>query len=246
MYSLVLVITGLSPAADPVEIPPDVTEFQSLDLIMPVRLERPRDVSRVRLFVSVDRGLTWKHFKDAGPNDGRIAFSAPRDDLLVRLQVEMKDGERFIDLRRPIMVPGREGTRIWNDALPLGLCPHDPFRRPSTETRLQGGVRPLAIRTIPFVLPPHGKIKDKVFTPILHRSDDRRYQRKGRFSQYHLSVTSSPPRVRKAQYRLASPAMQEASVREAIVTRPKQSSPRSTPPKTRSTRTAETLAFLSP
>jgi hypothetical protein len=88
---LILAVAGLTP----LELPPDVFVYPSASFRMPVTLDRPPEVARVRFFVSTDRGRTWQHLKDAKPTDEKIAFAAPRDDLYwFALQVENKDGRR--------------------------------------------------------------------------------------------------------------------------------------------------------
>src|SRR5262245_64155729 len=95
MHGLALALLAVASAAPPVELPPDVTEIQTQECRFTLRLGpgRKAEVTQVRLFVSADRGETWKHHKDYKPTDEEMAFRAPRDGVYwFACQVVLKDG----------------------------------------------------------------------------------------------------------------------------------------------------------
>jgi septal ring factor EnvC (AmiA/AmiB activator) len=60
-------------------------------------------IKRVRLFVSEDRGKTWKHENDFKVSDEKATFTARRDGLYYfAIQMVMKDGKRMPDNRRAL------------------------------------------------------------------------------------------------------------------------------------------------
>jgi hypothetical protein len=96
MHGFALAFLGLAFAADPIELPKDVFEMDARELAFPVVCdpERRDKIARIRLYVSEDRGKTWKHHKDCKPTDELLPFTAPRDGLYwFALQVELKDGK---------------------------------------------------------------------------------------------------------------------------------------------------------
>src|SRR5204863_3071072 len=86
---------GLALAAEPIELAKDVWEIQARQLVMALRLDpdRQRKIERIRLFVSEDRGKTWKHTNDYKPTDDRVSFTATEDgQYWFALQTIFKDG----------------------------------------------------------------------------------------------------------------------------------------------------------
>lgn len=63
--------------------------------IIPFEVDpRPEAIDRLRLFVSLDQGKTWKHAKDAKPTDGKFTYTAPKDGLYwFAVQTVLKDGK---------------------------------------------------------------------------------------------------------------------------------------------------------
>jgi hypothetical protein len=97
MHGLALMLLTVTPSLDPAELSRDATEVQSRDFAMPLTLDPDRrdTVKEIRLFVSEDRGKTWKHEKDYKPTDKRVLFSAPRDGVYwFAVQVVSKDGKK--------------------------------------------------------------------------------------------------------------------------------------------------------
>jgi hypothetical protein len=95
MYGFMLAFLGLALAADPIELPKDVAEIQTRDFAMPLRFNANvlAKIEKVRLFVSEDRGKTWKHEKDYKRTDERVTYTAERDgQYWFALQVEFTDG----------------------------------------------------------------------------------------------------------------------------------------------------------
>ncbi len=85
------------PAHDSVELPNDVYEIETRQFAIPIR-SKPDELAKmkkVRLFVSEDRGKSWKHKKDYKPTDKRAIFTAPHDgQYWFAVQVVLKDGNR--------------------------------------------------------------------------------------------------------------------------------------------------------
>jgi hypothetical protein len=71
MHGLTLVFLGLALAADPIELPKDVQEIRAREFAMPLHvvLGLEDGYERVCLFVSDNRGRTWKHDRDYKPTD---------------------------------------------------------------------------------------------------------------------------------------------------------------------------------
>jgi len=84
-------------AAEPIEVPDDVAEVTTRTFAMPIRIapDRRDRIERIRFFVSLDRGKTWKHKQDCKAVDGQVCFKAPKDGVYwFALQVVLKSGKR--------------------------------------------------------------------------------------------------------------------------------------------------------
>jgi hypothetical protein len=97
MHGSALVFLSLALATDPVELQKDVHEIQTrkfaMDLGVPA--DQRGKINQIRLFVSEDRGKTWKHNRDYKPNAKEAIFTAPDDGLYwFSLQVVYKDGKK--------------------------------------------------------------------------------------------------------------------------------------------------------
>ena len=95
MYGVALLFLTFCAGADGAELPKDVIETKYLTFVIPVQVspEGQKEIKTLRIFVSVDRAKTWKHFKDGKPGDKEFTFTAPRDGLYwFAVQVVRKDG----------------------------------------------------------------------------------------------------------------------------------------------------------
>ena len=95
MHGFALAFLGLALGAEPVELPKDVYEIGERRFVMPVKFDPDRlgEIKRVRVYVSEDRGATWKHVKDVKSGDKGVELTAPRDGhYWFALQVVLKDG----------------------------------------------------------------------------------------------------------------------------------------------------------
>jgi hypothetical protein len=86
---------GLAVLVSP-ELPMDVVETQMRQFHIPLQIA-PADramIEKVRLFVSADRGKTWKRVSDCKPTDFSFTFKDGRDfhNYWFALQVHSKDG----------------------------------------------------------------------------------------------------------------------------------------------------------
>ncbi|HEV3257211.1 MAG TPA: hypothetical protein VG013_10050 [Gemmataceae bacterium] len=137
MHGFALVVLGLGLAADPIKLPRDVEEIQTQEFAMPLRFDPDRQgsVRQVRLYVSVDRGKTWRHEKDYKPTDKRVTFSAPRDGLYwFAVQVVLKDGKKepavrdnlapamkvFVNTERKALKPQKSYEELQREVEDLG------------------------------------------------------------------------------------------------------------------------------
>jgi hypothetical protein len=115
MYSAILVINlilPIGPAPRDREI--NETESRRFDIPFVVAEEKRSEFQQVRLFVSRDRGATWKHYQDASSTATRFSVHVPEDGLYwFALQIIDKNGK----------------------ALPASLVPHCKVRvvSPSAE-----------------------------------------------------------------------------------------------------------------
>jgi hypothetical protein len=70
---------GFSLLANP-ELPKDVFQGPSRGFLIPFVVDKDKDkVEKIRLFVSVDLGKTWKRVMDCKPDDNHFKFTADRD-----------------------------------------------------------------------------------------------------------------------------------------------------------------------
>src|SRR5260370_279399 len=97
MHGFALLFIGLALAGDPIELPKDVFEVQARAFDIPIQVNPNRrdTIERIRLFVSVDRGKTWKHAQDCQPTDEQVSFTAPKDGLYwFAVQTVLKDNKK--------------------------------------------------------------------------------------------------------------------------------------------------------
>ncbi|HEX3315370.1 MAG TPA: hypothetical protein VHR72_10790 [Gemmataceae bacterium] len=94
MTGLSFALLALFAAAEPADAPTDVVVLRSRNFAMPMSwTQRAEHYQLVRLFVSDDRGVSWKRVSDHKPGDARAPFKADRDgDFWFALQVQRKDG----------------------------------------------------------------------------------------------------------------------------------------------------------
>jgi hypothetical protein len=95
-YNLFTLHRLKTPASDPAELPKDVVVIETPQFAMPIEYSGPEQakIETTRLFVSEDRGKSWKHMADYKPNDKRANFSAPHDgQYWFALQMVLKDGK---------------------------------------------------------------------------------------------------------------------------------------------------------
>jgi hypothetical protein len=95
----------------PIELEEDVIEMQQRTFSIPIRivLERVKDIHRLRLYFSDDKGATWKLHKEWKPTSskGEIPFTAPRDGhFWFGIQVVSKDGADPADIKK--VPPGQK------------------------------------------------------------------------------------------------------------------------------------------
>jgi hypothetical protein len=95
MHGLALLLLGAAVPVGPTQLEAGVEEIQSKHFLMPLRIDPARgdEIEKVRLFVSRDRGKTWKHCRDYDTTAEHVAFSAPRDGVYwFAVQTVLKDG----------------------------------------------------------------------------------------------------------------------------------------------------------
>ena len=95
MHGFALAFLGLTLAADPIELPKDTYEIPTRQFAMPLRVDPDRadQIEKIRLFVSEDRGKTWRHKKDYKLSDKKVIVTACRDGLYwFAIQEILKDG----------------------------------------------------------------------------------------------------------------------------------------------------------
>jgi hypothetical protein len=95
MHGLVLLLAALGTGGDKVELPKDVLEVKDRYFAVPMNInkERKADIETIRVFVSENRGKTWKQSRDYKPADKQLVFAATRDDLYwFAVQIVKKDG----------------------------------------------------------------------------------------------------------------------------------------------------------
>jgi uncharacterized protein (TIGR03067 family) len=108
MHGLALAFLGLALAADAAESPGEIFEIDTRHFAMPLRFEPSQAamIERVRLFVSEDRGKTWKALEEYRKTDENVTFMAARDGLYYfTLQILLKDGTKDpMDLKDAVSV----------------------------------------------------------------------------------------------------------------------------------------------
>lgn len=100
MYGITLALLCFGPVADALKLPDDVVVFNQRALAMPVKLtdDRQGKVKELRLFVSDDRGRSWKQAGAYEPASDKVTFEAPKDGLYwFAVQLVLKDGTRLPD-----------------------------------------------------------------------------------------------------------------------------------------------------
>lgn len=96
MHGFTLAFLGFALSADAVELRKGEFEIQSRRFAMPLmyQTDKKDNIECTRLFVSEDRGKSWKHEKDYKPTVERVTFTAPDDGLYwFALQIVFKDGK---------------------------------------------------------------------------------------------------------------------------------------------------------
>src|SRR5262249_38602334 len=79
----------------PIPLDKGTLEIHRRDLKLPVyvRPDRAKAISRVALYLSLDRGQTWKYLTDLKPGTDGVQFMAPRDGhYWFAVRVTNKDG----------------------------------------------------------------------------------------------------------------------------------------------------------
>src|SRR5262245_5034422 len=98
MNAFAVAVLGLSLAQDPTKtLPEDVVDIPSRQFAFPLNIQpgRKDGIAVIRLYVSEDRGKTWKQSAEGKPSDDRIEFTAAQDGMYwFALQVVLKDGKR--------------------------------------------------------------------------------------------------------------------------------------------------------
>lgn len=95
MYGLTLAVLCARMAADPVELPGDVSEIDSRRFALPVVLtdEQRGEYKKLRLLVSDDRGRSWREEGEYEPTAEQLEFEAAEDGLYwFAAQVVTNDG----------------------------------------------------------------------------------------------------------------------------------------------------------
>jgi hypothetical protein len=83
-------------SSDAIELERGVTEIQSRGFRIPFRIDPARvlKTDHVSLYVSEDRGKTWKRLQDRKPRDNEFTFVAPKDGLYwFAVQIVLQDGK---------------------------------------------------------------------------------------------------------------------------------------------------------
>jgi hypothetical protein len=93
MHTAMLTLIGLAISAD--YLPRDVVEIQTRSIAIPVYVDpvRQQNIDSLRLFVSEDRGKTWRRQAECKPSEKEFTFVAPGDGLYwLAIQIVPKDG----------------------------------------------------------------------------------------------------------------------------------------------------------
>lgn len=97
LLCLIVPMPPIGGVTESTELADDVYEIETRDFKMPLQLDpgRKNTINAISLFVSDDRGKSWKHVKDYLPRDDAVDYSARKDGLLwFTLQVAFKDGSK--------------------------------------------------------------------------------------------------------------------------------------------------------
>jgi Aspartyl protease len=95
MTAVSFALFALCAVAEPPDVPRDVVVLRSRSFNFPTAWDTQgtKGVELVRLFVSDDRGATWKRVSDHKPGDKRAPFKADRDgEFWFSLQTQRTDG----------------------------------------------------------------------------------------------------------------------------------------------------------
>src|SRR6516164_4461490 len=96
MHGMAFVFLTLAFPSEYSELPSDVEEIHARHFALPLHIdpERKEAIKRIVLYVSEDRGKTWKHSGDYKTTDDEMRFHAPKDGLYwFALQVESSEGK---------------------------------------------------------------------------------------------------------------------------------------------------------
>ena len=87
-------LLALFAAAEPADAPKDVVVLRSRSFNFPMAWDpQSKNIELVRLFVSDDRGTSWRRVSDHKPGDKRAPFKADRDgEFWFSLQTQRTDG----------------------------------------------------------------------------------------------------------------------------------------------------------
>ena len=83
MYGLMLLMASVGPSCDWVAVDKDVQELDTREFSLPIifnPLQKPL-VDHLVVYVSEDRGKTWKCHKEVDPSVGAVDFRAEHDGL---------------------------------------------------------------------------------------------------------------------------------------------------------------------
>jgi hypothetical protein len=97
MHGFTLVFLAFAISTGPVELRKDEFEIQSRRFAMALMFQTDKkdNIECIRLFVSEDRGKSWKHEKDYKSPVEKVTFTAPDDGLYwFAAQIVFKDGKR--------------------------------------------------------------------------------------------------------------------------------------------------------
>jgi hypothetical protein len=96
MHGFTLVFLAFAISTEPVELHKDEFEIQTRRFAMSFMSQTGKkdNIECIRLFVSEDRGKSWKHEKDYKPTVEKVTFTAHDDGLYwFALQIVFKDGK---------------------------------------------------------------------------------------------------------------------------------------------------------
>jgi hypothetical protein len=97
MHGFAFALLAVVCASEPIELEKEVVEIQQRELHIPLLFdpEKGKGIERIGLFVSTDRGKTWKHYKDWRTDKDKLVYPAPADALYwFALQIVRKDGKK--------------------------------------------------------------------------------------------------------------------------------------------------------